>query len=90
MPDVNPIILVWVRETAGLSLEEAAKAVGIGDARGNSGEESLAEIKEDAHYATDARRQPTLRMTDVECIATHEPSSIIRPQLKTLITAEIR
>lgn len=29
MPSVNPEILIWARETAGLSLEEATKALGI-------------------------------------------------------------
>ena len=33
MPAVNPIILRWARETAGLSLAEAAKAIGIKPAR---------------------------------------------------------
>ncbi len=34
MPPVNPGILVWARETAGLTLQTAAVKVGIGDARG--------------------------------------------------------
>ncbi len=34
MPSVNPEILVWARETAGLTLGGAAARVGIGDARG--------------------------------------------------------
>jgi Zn-dependent peptidase ImmA (M78 family) len=32
MPEVNPRILTWAREAAGLSLEEAARAVGFGGA----------------------------------------------------------
>jgi cytoskeletal protein RodZ len=31
MPSVNPEILSWARETAGLSLEEAAEKLGIHD-----------------------------------------------------------
>ena len=34
MPAVNPQILVWARETAGLALQDAASRVGIRDARG--------------------------------------------------------
>lgn len=34
MPNVNPDILHWARETAGLSPEDAAKKLGINDARG--------------------------------------------------------
>ena len=45
MPEVNPEILIWARETAGLSLEDAAKAVGINDARGKVGADRLAEIE---------------------------------------------
>lgn len=52
MPDVNPTILGWARETAGLSLEEAAKALGIGDARGQTGAERLAELEQ-------GKRSPT-------------------------------
>ena len=34
MPKVNPEILVWARETAGLSPEDAARRIGMGAARG--------------------------------------------------------
>ena len=34
MPSVNPEILVWARETAGLTLQDAVTKVGIRDARG--------------------------------------------------------
>lgn len=34
MPQVNPDILSWARETAGLSLEDAVRKLGIRDARG--------------------------------------------------------
>lgn len=45
MPDVNPDILRWARETAGLSLEEAGAAVGIGPARGKTSAERLDQIE---------------------------------------------
>lgn len=45
MPSINPEILIWARETAGLSLEEAAHKVGIKDARGQTGAERLAAIE---------------------------------------------
>lgn len=41
MTVVKPSILKWARESAGLSLEEAAAKVGIRDARGVSGEDRL-------------------------------------------------
>lgn len=41
MPDVNPDILRWARETAGLSLEDAAMKLQIGPARGLEGSERL-------------------------------------------------
>lgn len=41
MPKVKPSILQWARESAGLSLEEAAVKVGINAARGVSGADRL-------------------------------------------------
>jgi Zn-dependent peptidase ImmA (M78 family)/transcriptional regulator with XRE-family HTH domain len=41
VPAVNPEILTWARETAGLSLEGAADAIQLGAARGLSGAERL-------------------------------------------------
>lgn len=45
MPRVNPDILKWARETAGLTLEEASDKVDLNAARGVSGEERLAEYE---------------------------------------------
>jgi Zn-dependent peptidase ImmA (M78 family)/transcriptional regulator with XRE-family HTH domain len=42
MPNVNSEILRWARETAGLTLEEAAEKLNIGEARGVPGNERLA------------------------------------------------
>jgi Zn-dependent peptidase ImmA (M78 family) len=42
MPSVNPDILKWARETAGLSLEDAAAKLDIGEARGVPRNERLA------------------------------------------------
>jgi Zn-dependent peptidase ImmA (M78 family) len=42
---LNPDILVWARETAGLSLEEAAHAIDLKDAYGASGAERLAALE---------------------------------------------
>lgn len=42
MPNVNPNILRWARETAGLTLEEAADKLNLNEARGISGEDRLA------------------------------------------------
>jgi Zn-dependent peptidase ImmA (M78 family) len=42
MPNVNPDILKWARETAGLTLEEAAAKLDIGEARDVPGPDRLA------------------------------------------------
>lgn len=45
MPKVNPSILRWARETAGLNLEDAAEKVGLGEARGVAGSDRLAMLE---------------------------------------------
>lgn len=45
MPAVNPEILTWARETAGLSLEEAAHALGFKDTKKRTGVERLIAIE---------------------------------------------
>jgi Zn-dependent peptidase ImmA (M78 family) len=42
MPTVNPDILKWARETAGLTLEDAAQRLDLSEARGVSAEQRLA------------------------------------------------
>jgi Zn-dependent peptidase ImmA (M78 family) len=42
MPDVNPDILVWARETAGLTPEEAVKRLGLNSSKNMSATEKLA------------------------------------------------
>jgi Zn-dependent peptidase ImmA (M78 family) len=42
MPDVNPDILVWARETAGLAPEEAVKRLGLNSSKNMSAAEKLA------------------------------------------------
>jgi len=46
VPKVNPLILRWARETAGLSVEDAAYKLGIGEARGVAGSDRLAMLEE--------------------------------------------
>lgn len=41
MPGINPDIMRWARETAGLDIEQAAKKIGLKAARGVSGPERL-------------------------------------------------
>ncbi|TCA65336.1 ImmA/IrrE family metallo-endopeptidase [Rhizobium leguminosarum bv. viciae] len=41
MPKVNPEILRWARETAGLNVEEAAEKIGLNAARGVAGSDRL-------------------------------------------------
>ncbi len=45
MPKVNPAIMVWARETAGLTQEEAAKKLGFQDSSRSSAVEKLALIE---------------------------------------------
>jgi len=45
MPAVKPEILVWARETAGLSLEDAVQRLGIKDARGRAAVDRLQAIE---------------------------------------------
>jgi Zn-dependent peptidase ImmA (M78 family)/transcriptional regulator with XRE-family HTH domain len=45
MPEINPEILVWARETAGLTPEEAAEKLGIRDARGVAAVDRLAALE---------------------------------------------
>jgi Zn-dependent peptidase ImmA (M78 family)/transcriptional regulator with XRE-family HTH domain len=45
MPRINPAILRWARETAGLSLEEAAERISLAEARGVSGSDRLAALE---------------------------------------------
>lgn len=45
MPAVNPRILVWARETAGLTLQDAVARVGIGDAGGVPAVDRLAALE---------------------------------------------
>ncbi|WP_298256855.1 XRE family transcriptional regulator [Bradyrhizobium sp.] len=42
MPDVNPDILVWARETAGLTPEEAVRKLGLSSSKSMTGVEKLA------------------------------------------------
>jgi transcriptional regulator with XRE-family HTH domain len=48
MPKVNPEILTWARDTAGLSLGEAVEKLGINDARGVAAVDRLAAIESGA------------------------------------------
>jgi Zn-dependent peptidase ImmA (M78 family) len=42
---INPSILIWARETAGMALSEAAHALNIDDAKGKTGAERLVEYE---------------------------------------------
>jgi transcriptional regulator with XRE-family HTH domain len=59
MATLNPRILSWARETAGLSLDEAAQAIGIKESHGKSGVERLAALEAGER---DASRSQLLRM----------------------------
>jgi Zn-dependent peptidase ImmA (M78 family) len=48
MPNVNPQILIWARETAGFDPSTAAKKVGIADSQSASAEAKLAEYESGA------------------------------------------
>jgi Zn-dependent peptidase ImmA (M78 family)/transcriptional regulator with XRE-family HTH domain len=59
MPRVNPEVLRWARETAGLTLEDAADKVGINEARGVPGPARLAALEAGENEPT---RPQLLRM----------------------------
>lgn len=59
MPKVNPEVLRWARETAGLTLEDAAAKIGINDARGVPGSERLQALESGE---ADPTRPQLLRM----------------------------
>jgi Zn-dependent peptidase ImmA (M78 family) len=42
---INPAILVWARESAGLNLEDAAKRLALGDSKSETGEEKLLDLE---------------------------------------------
>jgi Zn-dependent peptidase ImmA (M78 family)/DNA-binding XRE family transcriptional regulator len=46
MPSISPNILRWARETAGLSQDDAAEALGLKTARGATGQERLMALEE--------------------------------------------
>ena len=43
--DINPKVLIWARETAGLDLETAARKIGLNPARGASGADRLVALE---------------------------------------------
>ena len=45
MPKVNPAIMVWARETASLTQEEAARKLGLRDSSRSSAVEKLARFE---------------------------------------------
>ncbi len=52
MPSMNPEILSWARTSAGLSVAEAARKLGIGKAYGRSPEQRLEELESGAREPT--------------------------------------
>ena len=46
MPKVNPAIMIWARETAGLTQEEAARQLGFQDSPKSTAVEKLARIEQ--------------------------------------------
>jgi Zn-dependent peptidase ImmA (M78 family) len=60
--NINPDILVWARESAGLSLEEAAERLGITSSERSSAVEKLEEIETGAKFPT---RNQLVRISQV-------------------------
>ena len=61
MPNVSPEIMIWARETAGLTLEEAAKKLGFQDSTKSSAADKLSAIEEGEQVPT---RPQLLKMSD--------------------------
>jgi Zn-dependent peptidase ImmA (M78 family) len=49
---INPAILIWARESAGLGIEEAARKLALGDSEKESGEEKLLAFERGDRYPT--------------------------------------
>jgi hypothetical protein len=62
MSAIQPTILVWARETTGLSLDDAARALTINPAFGKTGAERLAAMEAGSEEPT---RPMLLRMSKV-------------------------
>lgn len=60
---IRPEVLRWARETAGFSLEDAAHAIGLKDARGESGAGRLAKLED----VGDPARPLLLKMAKAYC-----------------------
>ena len=52
---INPAILIWARESAGLAVQGAAKRLALGDSKSESGEEKLLEMERGARLPTRAQ-----------------------------------
>ena len=52
MPNVNPRVLAWARETAGLSRDDAVKRLQLGDARGVAAVDRLAALETGTDHPT--------------------------------------
>ncbi|MGB6688752.1 MAG: ImmA/IrrE family metallo-endopeptidase [Terracidiphilus sp.] len=50
--EINPDILVWARESAGLDVEEAARKLALGDSKNESGKEKLLKLERGARFPT--------------------------------------
>ena len=61
MPKVNPEILIWARETAGLTPEEAAKKLGLNDSAHSSATKKLAALESGEKEPT---RPQVVKMAD--------------------------
>ena len=61
MPSVNPEIMVWARETAGLTRQEAARKLGFRDSSRSSAADKLAAIE---HGENEPSRPQLVKMAD--------------------------
>jgi transcriptional regulator with XRE-family HTH domain len=55
--DINPQILTWARETAGMSIEDAVQALGFGDTRRRTAAERLQALESGAEQPTSSLLQ---------------------------------
>jgi hypothetical protein len=49
---INPAILVWARESAGLAVEDAAKQLALGDSKHESSEQKLLDLERGVRLPT--------------------------------------
>ncbi len=79
--NINPNILAWARQTAGLSLEDAASKIGIQASAANSAAEKLEALESGQRFPTPDPSLPRLRASTAVRLSPSISNSL-RPRLR--------